>query len=222
MLNNGNLKHYYARRAAEYEQIYQKPERQADLQKLRQYLGRIFTGLDVLEIACGTGYWTQIIAHSAASILAVDYAEEPLAIARKKDYGGCPVTFIVDDAYSLGHISGEFNAAFCGFWWSHVPKDQLSSFLNTLHSKLKANALVVLLDNSYVADSSTPISRTDENGNTYQIRKLADGSEYEVMKNFPTPDEIRITLMPFATNIEIIASEYYWRARYHVIKSGDR
>jgi len=220
MCNDDNLALYYARRAAEYEQIYQKPERQADLQKLQEYFGQLFTGFDVLEIACGTGYWTQVIAQNAKSILAVDYAEEPLAIADRKNYGNCPVRFVVDDAFSLTEVEGNFNAAFCGFWWSHVPKNMLSSFLRTLHGKLAPNALVLMLDNIFVEGSSTPISRTDADGNAYQVRKLADGTVYEVLKNFPTPDEIRTTLAPFAAGIEIIELEYYWIAKYRTIQSN--
>ena len=49
---------YYAQRAAEYERIYAKPERQADLAALRARFGKLFKGKRVLELACGTGYWT--------------------------------------------------------------------------------------------------------------------------------------------------------------------
>ena len=46
---------YYARRAEEYEQIYQKPERQAKLALLKACLVKLLAGRDVLEVACGTG-----------------------------------------------------------------------------------------------------------------------------------------------------------------------
>ena len=61
---------YYAKRASEYERIYQKPERQADLEKLQAILTEVCAGLDLLEIACGTGYWTQYARSSAKSIVA--------------------------------------------------------------------------------------------------------------------------------------------------------
>jgi len=53
---------YYAERAREYERIYYKPERQHDLQRLRAFVERAFAGAHVFEVACGTGYWTEIIA----------------------------------------------------------------------------------------------------------------------------------------------------------------
>lgn len=55
---NGDLQlaGYYAARAAEYERIYDKPERQAELQRLRALIPAYLAGRSVLEIACGTGY----------------------------------------------------------------------------------------------------------------------------------------------------------------------
>ncbi len=62
---------YYAARAAEYERIYDKSERQADLARLRHLIPSYFVGRSVLEIACGTGYWTQFIAPAARKVTAI-------------------------------------------------------------------------------------------------------------------------------------------------------
>ena len=56
------IRAYYAARAPEYDRIYQKPERQGDLLELVAYLPSLFVGRRVLDIACGTGFWTQHIA----------------------------------------------------------------------------------------------------------------------------------------------------------------
>ena len=72
MSEKADLVEYYARRANEYERIYQKPERQTDLASLRKLFRQALAKHDVLEIACGTGYWTQIIAETAKSITATD------------------------------------------------------------------------------------------------------------------------------------------------------
>ena len=66
---NTSMINYYARRALEYERVYERPERQTDLRNLEQVTAEAFPGLRVLEVACGTGYWTQFAARSAASIL---------------------------------------------------------------------------------------------------------------------------------------------------------
>ena len=74
---------YYTQRAPEYERIYHRPERQPDLRKLEQLVTQAFGGLDVLEIACGTGYWTQHIAKRARSILATDYSGQLDPVAHR-------------------------------------------------------------------------------------------------------------------------------------------
>src|SRR5262245_63075842 len=91
------MKDYYAARAPEYDRIYQKPERQADLRAISQWVPSKFVGACVLEIACGTGYWTQFIAPVALRIAALDAAPETLEIARSR-VPGSNVEFVVGDA----------------------------------------------------------------------------------------------------------------------------
>jgi SAM-dependent methyltransferase len=205
---------YYARRASEYERVYLKPERQADLRRLADLLSSAFAGQDVLEVACGTGYWTQFIAKSARSIVATDINPEVLDLARQKNYASCQVTFLESDAYSLTNVEALCTAGFHGFWWSHIPVQKIGTFLDCFHSALPKDALVVMIDNSYVEGSSTPISRKDNHGNTFQIRQLQEGSKHEVLKNFPSPSELRTTLQPHANEVRVTQLDYYWMVRY--------
>lgn len=205
---------YYAKRAAEYERIYLKPERQADLKSLQAKIIQAAAGLDLLEIACGTGYWTQFASRSAKSITATDYNEEVLNIAREKDYGDCPVAFLKTDAYALNEVTGTFSGALLGFWWSHIPRSKCDDFLITLHTKMRNGARVIVFDNRYVEGSSTPISRTDEEGNTCQLRSLSDGSTHEVLKNFPTRNEFLERVAPFSNRCDFTEMNYFWSAEY--------
>ena len=60
-MDPGNgIEEYYARRAREYERIYAIPERQADLRRLREWVLDFAASRQLLEIACGTGYWTEV------------------------------------------------------------------------------------------------------------------------------------------------------------------
>jgi SAM-dependent methyltransferase len=216
------MTNYYAKRASEYERIYQKPERQADLKKIQATLTEAFAGLDLLEIACGTGYWTQFASRSAQSIVATDYNEEVLSIAREKDYGDCPIRFVKSDAYALDEVEGLFSGALVGFWWSHVPKSKLDEFLQILHSKLSKGATVIMLDNRYVEGNSTPISRTDDEGNTYQMRELSDGSTHDVLKNFPTQEEFTRRIELFAEDYSFTTLYYFWLVQYKLKDSAER
>ncbi len=215
------LANYYARRASEYEEIYERTERQDDLRQLKDRISKSFVGDTVLEIACGTGYWTQFIARRASAILAIDCNSELLGIASQKDYGDCRVEFRLADAYSLSEISPGFSAGFGGFWWSHVPLWKLADFLAAFHSKLNKNARALFLDNNYVEGSSTPVSRRDDDGNTYQIRKLSDGSQHEVLKNFPSDEDLRRELYPFSSNVIVQRLSYYWLAEYNLDKHAE-
>ena len=203
---------YYRRRAAEYEAIYAKPERQTDLAILRQAIPARLRGARVLEIACGTGYWTQLAAEVAAEVVATDLAEEPMQIARSKAYDR-PPRFELCDAYSLPHSLGRFDAALAVFWWSHIPRERIAQFLSSLHARLEHGARVVLMDNRFVEGSSTPVSEIDAQGNTYQLRRMGDGSQVRVLKNFPDDAELRSHL-PSTLNVQML--EYYWHADYRL------
>jgi demethylmenaquinone methyltransferase/2-methoxy-6-polyprenyl-1,4-benzoquinol methylase len=213
-----DMREYYARRAAIYERVYFKPERQDDLRAIEAGLAGPFAGRHVLEIACGTGWWTPHGARDAASWLATDVNAETLAVARTKHLPSC-VRLAQLDAYTLDGLEAEagdapFDAAFAGCWWSHVPLHRLPGWLDTLHARLPSGARVVFLDNSFVQTSSTPISRRDGAGNTYQLRTLDDGSTHEVVKNFPHAQQAAALLGPRARQVQWSAHTHYWVMSY--------
>jgi ubiquinone/menaquinone biosynthesis C-methylase UbiE len=205
---------YYARRAAEYERVYAKPERQADLRAIEAWLPTQFAGRDVLEIACGTGWWTPHGARDCASWLATDLNDETMAIARSKPLPEGRVRFALADAYALHEGGVEFDAAFAGFWWSHVPLARLPSWLDALHAKLQPGARIVFIDNLYVEGSSSPIARTDDDGSTYQQRRLDDGSAHEVLKNFPTREQALAAIGANTRNAQWQQWTHYWALTY--------
>lgn len=213
-----DLAAYYAARAMEYERVYEKPERQSDLRLLRRIVAEYFRGCHVLEVACGTAYWTAHIATTAKSVTATDIGSEALEVARAKPWSReAAVTFTLADAFDLEAVPGHFDAAFAGFWWSHVPRATLSAFLEGFHDRLGPGTRVMFLDNRYVEGSSTPISRIDAAGNSYQRRTLSSGVTHEVLKNFPSMDEVRDCLSEHrATGVEAVELQYFWYATYSV------
>jgi ubiquinone/menaquinone biosynthesis C-methylase UbiE len=207
------LRAYYAARAPEYDRVYAKPERQAELRLLEAWLPPLFDGRTVLEIACGTGYWTRFLAARAASLLAVDAAAETLALAAARIHAA-NVRFVVGDAYAPPVPAAHFDAAFAGFWFSHVPRARWQDFLRALHVALRPGARVVLLDNRYVEGSSTPLAERDAAGDTWQRRELADRSTHRVLKNFPTEAELRPAVAPFAAHVDYREWPHYWALAY--------
>jgi ubiquinone/menaquinone biosynthesis C-methylase UbiE len=210
-----SLQTYYAQRAPEYDAVYAKPERQADLRAIEQWLPHRLAQKDVLEIACGTAYWTQFIAAQARSVLGLDAVEDTLDIARQRVHAP-HVRFLTADAYALPSLADSFNAAFAGFWFSHVPKQKRTAFLKNLHEALAPGATVVLLDNLYVAGSNIPISDSDENGNTFQIRTLHDGTAHRIIKNFLTEDELHGLIDGSGQDASFTTWDYFWAFEYRV------
>lgn len=200
---------YYAKRAEHYEEIYQRPEREDDLLMLQVRVQELLEGHDVLELACGTGFWTERIAATAKSVLATDINPEMIALATARHLPADVVRFAVADAFQF-ELERPCSACFLGFWWSHVGRQAQAHYLTLLREKLGENTLLVMLDNSYVEGSSTSIARTDADGNTYQIRALPNGERYEVMKNFPTDSGLRKKLAPVTRELRIVRLAHFW------------
>ena len=215
------LQRYYAARASEYDRVYEKPERQADLLALQRWLPMRFRGAHLLEIACGTGYWTQFIAPVAAEIVAVDAAPQALEIARAH-VPDATVRFLIADAYRLPSDLGSFDAALAAFWFSHVPVDRQREFLSGLSKLLARGARVVLVDNRYVEGSSTPVCQRDPAGSTYQLRRLDDGSSHCVLKNFPSEADLRALLVGVGEYVRYTAFDYFWAVEYQAVGDGPR
>jgi demethylmenaquinone methyltransferase/2-methoxy-6-polyprenyl-1,4-benzoquinol methylase len=130
----------------------------------------------------------------------------------------------------LPQFPEHFDAAMVGFWWSHVPKGKLRDFLIGLHSRLDPGATVMVFDNAFVQGSSTPLSRKDSDGNpvshrdadgnTYQERVLDDGTTHQIVKNFPTSQELRATAEGLgAADVRTTFLTYYWILSYRTTET---
>ncbi len=209
------LQAYYAARAPDYDAVYLKAERRDDIAFLSTYLPARFAGRSAFEVACGTGFWTQFIASTARSLVATDATPEPLYYARLR-LNASGVVFRQADAYALGEEIGTFEAAFAGLWFSHVPVQARQAFFGSLHSRLLPGARVVLLDNSDVQCRELPIAEQDREGNSYQIRRIKDGSTHRVLKNFPTESELRSLVDSFASTCAYRELENFWLFEYEL------
>jgi SAM-dependent methyltransferase len=190
---------YYAGRMPYYDEGRTGIEEGWVTQPLLDWVTSALAGRNVLEIACGTGLWTGWIAPKAASVTATDYTEGALDVARKKAFPEGKVRFKRADAYLLADVEGQFNGGFHCDWWSHVPKARRVDFLKTYHSRLQPGARVLMCDTLFWASKRDLV---DENGDQIQTRKLRDGRHFEVIKNFPSKEELFSDLEPFGTGME--------------------
>lgn len=163
---------------------------------------REVAGKDVLEVACGTGMWTQILSKRARRVLATDINEECIALARQKSYEGGNVSFTVADAYKLEGLGSGFDVGFAADWWSHIPRSMVVPFYSALGRCLRPGARVVILDMLPSKELDDMFSHFDEEGNLVHRREMPDGKVYEVVKNFPKGDEVVGQLAPYVSDIE--------------------
>ena len=156
----------------------------------------------VLEIACGTGNWTQVLAKRAVSVTATDQSLRSLEIAREKVADCKNVTLLQGDAYDLGFVDGSFEVVFAADWWSHIPKAVYPSFLKSVVGTTRAGAKAVFLDMSVIDFFRKESCRYDSDGNRISLRQLPDGSECEVVKNFPDQKALEGILAPYSSGID--------------------
>jgi protein-L-isoaspartate O-methyltransferase len=201
---------FYAKTAASYEAASNRHERANELGELRERVAFLARGQRILELACGTGYWTGVMAASAERIVATDSSVEMLDLARKRGLDAEKVTFRQADGLALPDDLGEFTAVFIGFWWSHLKRDEQEAFLTQLRARVGKDVLLILLDDAYVEGSSVVVARTDAQGNTYQMVSMPDGSRVELPKSYPTDSALRKRLADCTREIKIVRLEHYW------------
>jgi SAM-dependent methyltransferase len=203
------MQRYYRDRAPEYDLFYEVPDRLDELVQLGEWLIERTKGRTILEVAAGTGYWTQIVAPFAKAITATDYNIETLEIGAKRKLGP-HVALSIADAHALPHFPTAFDAGMAHLWWSHIERQRFSTFLAHFASRLSPGATLLMIDQLYVEGLCSPISREDSWGNQYTIRRLKDGSTYEIIKNFPKPGEPENCFKELCDDIDVVRIRHFW------------
>jgi ubiquinone/menaquinone biosynthesis C-methylase UbiE len=196
-----SMKAYYDRRAPWHDEYMNYTGNESMERLLKPVIDTILPQIvnrKVLEIACGTGNWTEVLAKRAGAVLAVDSSPAALSIAQKKLGAYRNVTFSQVDALELAGVTGPFDMAFAADWYSHMPKSIVPSFLCALHRVAGKGSVVIFLDMTGREELHKEIIGLDEEGNCISRRTLPDGSVFEVIKNFPTRDELRDSLNPWS------------------------
>jgi SAM-dependent methyltransferase len=208
---NQDLVSYYKDRAKEYDKVYSNPDEQEDLLKAADVFRALFARRTVLEIACGTGYWTEQFSKTATSVYATDINSEVIAIAEERGIKA-NVTFAVADMFGMT-ADMKYEGIFGGFIWSHILLQDLERFIEKVKGLLRSDGVIVFIDSNHVEGTSHDINRitkTDGYGNTFQSRKLDNGTPHLVLKNFPTKDFLLQKLSNIATDIRYVSLKYYW------------
>ncbi len=194
---------YYRARAPEYDEWFHRHGRydrgadltaawHAELEVVRSWLVAMdLDGLEVLELAPGTGLWTAELLAAGASVTAVDAAPEMLeALAAR--CGGPRLTTLRADLFTWAPTR-QYDAVVACFFMSHVPDERFASFLSLVATALRDGGRLFLLD-GVREDASTARDHVlgDERSQTMQ-RRLDDGRTFEIVKVFRGDAELVTT-----------------------------
>jgi demethylmenaquinone methyltransferase/2-methoxy-6-polyprenyl-1,4-benzoquinol methylase len=91
----------------------------------------------------------------------------------------------------------------------------IPAFLKSVYKKLRPEATFILIDMSITDHFRQEVSLIDRDGNRISLRKLPDGSEFRVVKNFPSEEELRTILRRYGR--EILYREFDSLKRWMVI-----
>lgn len=161
---------------------------------------------DVLELACGTGLWTERLIRTAATVTAVDGAPEMLALARARVGQGSPVRFVEADLFSW-RPDRRYDAVWFGFWISHVPDERFESFWSMVADALVPGGRVYFFDDIHRTDQELiegPDSPIVE-------RRLHDGTPFRVVKVPYEPEQLERRLRGLGWDVTVAGSgPFYW------------
>ncbi len=160
-------------------------------------------GAHVLELAPGTGLWTELLAARAASVVAVEASEEMVARCRERlgprsDH----VTFHIADLFDW-EPTERFDAVVFCFWISHVPDALIDGFLATVARALRPGGSVFFLDALREQASTASDHELPAEGDETMTRRLDDGREFTIVKNFHGADALAARCAAAGLDIEV-------------------
>jgi SAM-dependent methyltransferase len=179
---------YYRRLAREYDATYGE-----DLEAARARITNVLDLLEprgrVLEIACGTGMWTQELADRTDQLVGVDAAAEALVLARDRLPVGA-AQLLVADVFEW-EPAVRFDAVFMAFWLSHVPRSRWDEFFERLGDWLLPGGRILIVDEHLGGQAAERFVST---GSDIAIRTLSDGSEHRLVKVYLDPPRLKARL----------------------------
>ncbi len=191
---------YYRARAQEYDESVQQigrfateeleePAVEGELAQIRAALHRLTPAKSALELACGTGIWTEELLAVAETITALDGAPEMLDVNRAKLGNDARVQYECINLFTW-QPGSPFDLVFFAFWLSHVPPERLGMFLDRVARATRVGGQLFMVDEPA---SGRQLSGAGGADNT-QIRQLHDGRQFRVVKVYHDPAVIQAAL----------------------------
>jgi len=157
----------------------------------------------VLELACGTGLWTQRLVELASEVTAIDAVPEALELNRER-VASDRVRYVQADLFRW-QPRALYDFVFFGFWLSHVPPDRFTSFWATVRAALAPGGRVFFVDNAHNAAIAARDHTLPEAGYVMD-RVLNDGRRFRMVKVFYEPAELQRRLAELGFDGSVLSS----------------
>jgi len=197
---------YYRARAREYDQsLAQATDLLAPGKILLLNLGKFDS---ILELACGTGIWTEQLLRFSSQITALDGSSEMLAInaARVRSPG---IRYVESDLFEWKPFE-KFDVVFFGFWLSHVPPEKFDRFWQLVATSLAPGRRFFFVDSRKEQTSTAVDHQLPSRGTPIMRRRLNDGREFQIYKVFYEPTELVSRLQSLGWTVQLDETEHYF------------
>ena len=164
---------------------------------------------EILELACGTGLWTRRLIADARQITAVDAAPEVLEINRHR-VGSERVQYIQADLFQWTPPEARFDLCFFSFWLSHVPQSRFAGFWDRVRLALRPGGRVFLIDSARSETSGASDHPNPSEGDGIALRRLDDGSEFQIVKRYYEPRRLERELADLGFEIAARSTGEYF------------
>ena len=144
---------------------------------------------DVLELACGTGLWTERLVGHGANVTAIDGSPEMLELCRRR-VNDPRVEYLQADLFAW-EPDRTYDVCFFSFWLSHVPQERFDEFWQKAGRAVGPSGRVFFIDSLRHDKASAADHALPEQGSERMLRRLADGREYRIVKRFHEPQPLR-------------------------------
>jgi SAM-dependent methyltransferase len=175
-------------------------------QLMAEIVDRLQPRGDVLELACGPGGFTQLLAAKATSVTAVDAS--PSMLERNRAAGGGERIIRVEADLFTWEPTTTFDFVFFSTWLSHVPFTHFDSFWDLVRRCLRPDGRVAFVDEDDRATNLDDLRIVD--GTPVATRTLSDGRHYDIVKVFWHPGELeeRLRTLGWAITVERVGETY--------------
>jgi demethylmenaquinone methyltransferase/2-methoxy-6-polyprenyl-1,4-benzoquinol methylase len=210
---------YYRERAGEYDDWWFRRDRYdhgpelnarwfADVAQLETVLEQFDPAVDVLEMACGTGLWTQRLIDHADRVTVVDGSAEMLDLCRAR-VNDPRVEYVEADLFDW-EPAQTYDVCFFSFWLSHVPEERFEAFWEKVGRALAPAGRVFFIDSLRSDKASATDHALPEPDDPTMLRRLADGREYRIVKRFYEPASLQERLARLGWAIDVGATSTFF------------